>query len=108
MMKIDLPIKPFDKDGMTHNTVRLSLDYDKKETGPVLRLQTAETGEVMLRFSIFGSPNAKHVVERGWKTNNKRRMEAAFAQVTAEVTGKQGDSWKAVTDLLATVDSEVV
>ena len=113
-MELDLKIKPFEKDGILHDTLRLSLSYDKSKKGPALSLQTAQTetgiagGFSSFRFSIFGSPSARLMVETGWKMNNKKRMETAWDQVVSEVTGKRGATWEAVEALLKTAGTELV
>lgn len=104
-MDLDLKIVPFTKDDITHDTLRVSVDYDKNVKGPVMTLQTAQIerpsyGGSFFRFSLFGSPRARVVIERGWKMNNKKRMEAARDQVKAEIAGKFGDSWAAIEKLL--------
>lgn len=110
---IDLDIKPFEKAGIKHNVLRVSVDYSKRDTGPVASLQTAqvdppEHGFQGFKFAIFGSPSDRVVVEKGWKTNNKKRVEAARDQVLAEILGKRGDTWAAIEQLLRENDSEVL
>jgi hypothetical protein len=110
---IDLNIKPIVSHGLTHNVLRVSVDYDKRNTGPVASLQTAECGPPESGFSsfkvaIFGSPSARVSVEKGWKMNNRKRMEAARDQVLSEIIGKRGDTYAAIVKLLADNGSEIV
>lgn len=110
---IDLNIKPVVSHGLTHNVLRVSVDYNKRDTGPVASLQMAEVGPPESGFSsfkvaIFGSPSARVVVEKGWKTNNKKRVEAARDQVLAEIVGKRGDTYAAIEKLLKEHNSELV
>lgn len=107
----DLPIKPFEKCGIVHTVVRVSLDYSKDVKGPVVHLQTGTTSADgpfnVFRMAIMGSPSTRVVMERGWKMNNKKRMEAAAAQLEAELFGKRGDTWAAVEKLLTEAGSEL-
>lgn len=112
-MQLDLNMKPFVAAGITHNTLRLSLDYDKNKKGPVLRLQMAqcdppENGFSSFKMAIFGSPSSRVVIESGWKMNNKKRLEAAWDQVAGEIAGKRGASWAAVEALLKESGAELV
>ncbi len=110
---IDLDIKPFEAAGLTHNVLRVSVDYSKRDTGPVATLQAAEVappenGFASFKVAIFGSPSARVVVEKGWKTNNQKRLGAARDQVLAEIIGKRGDTYEAVQKLLSENGSELV
>lgn len=113
-MELDLKVKPFEKDGINHDTLRLSLSYDKSKKGPVLSLQTAQTetgiagGFSSFRCSLFGSPSARLVIESGWKMNNAKRMAASWDQVLGEVAGKRGQVWEAVEALLKKAGTELV
>ncbi len=110
---VDLDIKPIVSHGLTHNTLRVTVDYDKRETGPVARLQVAqvdppENGFVGFKVALFGSPSARVVVERGWKTNNQKRLAAACDQVALEISQKRGETYAAIVKLLADNGSEIV
>ncbi len=113
---IDIPVKPFtvpNAPDLQHNVVRVSMDYDKRNTGPVASLQAAECGPPESGFSsfrmvIFASPSARVSVEKGWKTNNKKRLDAARDQVLLEISQKRGDTYAAIVKLLADNGSEIV
>jgi hypothetical protein len=104
------PIKPFTVSSKVHNCVEVRVWYDKQATGPICSLQTgAEDREVAdfigFSFIICGSPSARVVVERGWRTNNKKRLAAAEDAVAAQIAAKSGPVYDALMDLLLGCDS---
>lgn len=114
---IDLDVKPFTvpNTDMKHNVVRVSVDYSKRDTGPVATIQAAEvptesdgSGFTSFKMVLFASPSARVVVEKGWKTNNQKRLAAARDQVLAEIAGKRGDTYAAIEKLLKEHGSEIV
>lgn len=110
---LDLNIKPIVSHGLTHNVLRVSVDYDKRNTGPVARLQAAqvdppENGFVGFKVALFGSPSATVSVEKGWRTNNQKRLAAARDQVALEISQKRGDTYAAIEKLLQENGSEIV
>jgi hypothetical protein len=115
VVKTRLPIKPFEASGKVHNHVRLRLDYDKRATGPVLYLQTVSyepptesspfAGE---SFIIFGSPSTTFVMDRGWKTNSKKKLMLAWDRLDREFASKAGPAYEAVAGFLAQHESGLV
>ena len=114
-MKTRLPIKPFEKAGINHDHVSLRLDYSKRDTGPVLHVQTIHVepatepgGFEGERHAIFGSPSTTIVIERGWKTNNKKRLGAAEDQVLSELERRSGPTFDAIVEFLKSAGTELV
>jgi hypothetical protein len=100
MSNIKVQIEPFTKDGLTHDTVSLSLSYDKNATGPVLTLQAVDTSEGSFRFSIFGSPRDRVTWDAGWKTNNAKKMAQALQEISRDIENRSGRAWEAVKDFV--------
>ncbi len=115
-MDIDLNIKPIYGSGLTHNVLRISVSYDKRAKGPVARLQAAQVdppvcGFVGFRVALFGSPSETvnlFTPEQAWKTNNKKKLEAVFAEVEAGIAAKSSDLYAGVLAFLAKHNSEIV
>lgn len=103
------PIKPIEKAGLKHNVVRLGLQYDKRHTGPICYISAMERkSDGSEQMAIFSSPHASIVVERGWKTNNKKRMEITADAVKGQILGKFGPVYDAVAKLLSEHGSELL
>lgn len=100
-MNFDVSIMPFDKDGITHNSIRVTLDYDKRATGPVLDMRAADIGDKKFRFSIFGSPSGRLTWDAGWRSNNAKKMASARLDVKAQLEAKAGRAWDMVKDFAA-------
>lgn len=114
---IDINVKPFTvpNTNVLHNVVRVSVDYSKQDTGPVAKIQAAEvptesdgSGFTSFKVIMFASPSARVVVERGWKTNNQKRLAAARDQVLLEIENKRGDTYAAIEKLLKEYGSEIL
>lgn len=103
-MKIDLVIKPFEKSGIVHTHVRAYVEYDKNVKGPVAQFQTARIESdgpfETMKMALLSSPSTRVVMERGWKSNNKKRLAAAFDQLQVEIHGKHGESYAALVKML--------
>lgn len=108
-MSLFLSIEPFQKDEISHCKVRIDVDYNKDKKGPVATMQTIGlTNDGCETFSIFGSPRTRVVLEQGWKSNNKKRVEAASDMVRTQLAGQCGDLWDALCKMLADVGSKVI
>lgn len=110
---IDLNIKPIVSHGLVHNVLRVSVDYSKRDTGPVARLQAAQMDQpegkfVGFKVALFGSPSASVVVEKGWKTNNQKRLAAAREAVLQGISQQRGDVYLAIEKLLTKHGSAIV
>jgi hypothetical protein len=100
MANIRVPVVPFDKDGITHNVIDLELSYDKRATGPVLRLQAADTTQGTFRTAPFGSLRETMTWDAGWRTNNAKKMAQAREAVEKDIKNRSGRAWEAVKDFV--------
>ena len=93
--------------GVTHNAVRVSVDYDRAAGGPVLRLQAVDidpqpgVGFVLARYAVFASPWVRVVLETGWGRANAKRLTAVRAEARRQLEARSGAAWDALAGFAA-------
>jgi len=112
VLHVDLQVKPFTVAKTPHDIVSVSLDYEKKDKGPVVTLQTATTDRVgdvaFRRVLVFASPRSRVVLANDWKMNSKKKMADVVKEVKEGLRTRKGKVYEALEQLLKTVDSEVL
>lgn len=106
MDKLFVPIQPFEKDGITHGAVVVMVDYSKRIGGPEITFQAVE-GVGNLKFSVFGSPRGHNILDKGWRTNNKKKLVAAKELAFAEISARSGMAFVALGLFLKTHGMEL-
>ena len=86
--------------GISHNNLELSLFYDKKDGGPVLRMQAVERYDsdsfTGTRMALFGSPSMRVTLETDWKRDNKKKIATMWNAIQQDIERKEGVAWEEI------------